>query len=85
MLFQLLTYILIETAITDDTDDFRQQRKNLLDREISSYRRCKGLNDPHVTALAPGFGSVRSPPITTNYRQPDVPGNTRSMTEALEQ
>jgi DNA polymerase len=41
----------------------RQQRKAVLDAQITACRRCKGMNRRGVTQAAPGFGSVRSPVV----------------------
>jgi uracil-DNA glycosylase len=44
-----------------DNDESRIRRKLLLDSEIAACRRCQGLNEPHVTGSAPGYGSLSSP------------------------
>ena len=44
-----------------DNDESRIRRKLLLDSEIAACRRCQGLNEPHVTSSAPGYGSLSSP------------------------
>jgi len=50
-----------ESAAQDDTDVSRRSRKLALDIEIKSCRRCVGMNIEHVTASAPGYGSLSSP------------------------
>ncbi len=50
----------MNTSSGGDKDD-RQQRKTALDNEITGCRRCAGMNIPHETASAPGYGSINSP------------------------
>jgi uracil-DNA glycosylase family 4 len=51
-------------SVTDsDKDQSQMRRKLLLDSEIANCRRCEGLNEPHVTGSAPGFGSLSSPVV----------------------
>lgn len=42
-------------------DALRRRRKIVLDNEIKNCRRCVGMNIAHVTASAPGHGSLDSP------------------------
>jgi DNA polymerase len=48
-------------AAQEDTVASRWRRKIVLDSEISACRRCRGMNIPHVTASAPGYGCLTSP------------------------
>ncbi|OBK50180.1 uracil-DNA glycosylase [Mycobacterium gordonae] len=48
-------------AVEHDTGASRWLRKLALDEEIKSCRRCDGMNVPHVTASAPGYGCLTSP------------------------
>ncbi|MBI2700069.1 MAG: uracil-DNA glycosylase [Mycobacterium sp.] len=48
-------------SASDDTVASRSRRKIVLDSEINSCRRCRGMNIPHLTASAPGYGCLTSP------------------------
>jgi uracil-DNA glycosylase family 4 len=50
-----------QNAAQDVTDASRRLLKTALDDEISSCRRCDGMNIGRVTASAPGYGCLTSP------------------------
>lgn len=52
-----------QDAALPDSVESRRQLKIALDDEIKRCRRCEGLNIPHVTESAPGYGCVSSPVV----------------------
>jgi DNA polymerase len=41
--------------------DTRRRQLNLIAKQISTCRQCPGMNEPGVTASAPGYGSPNAP------------------------